>query len=602
MSVARRAVIGFALVLIISMAACTFVFVEAGISRARLGSYREGTRHLEVGMWTIRSDFYNYDDQMNMYVAVLAGESTSSERELAETTYQQAIAARDELMAALATTEKLATGSAQLTALLERVRQDVVAYSGFADQTRAAARAGDLQRAVYLTTVGNLQPSNDIMPVLDQATELTHDLVEAELTGMQRQQVQVARLTAGGGSALAVVILFLAFGMQRWIVVPVRRLRAAISGIATGERSRQERVPVRGHDEFGELARCFNKMLDALSEQDAKLVASAAAREQQLQAGYEQQRVAEQLVRTRAQSVVDETAATVEADMRELMSAVQVVRQAADTIDEKVSSADMVTRSVVDNARRADRVVGDLETSLRRVAGMTELIAGVADQTKLLALNATIEAARAGEAGRGFSVVADEVKQLATTTATSTGEIVATIATLERDAAAMTTAISAMSEALGGVDEATGALKDVAQQQHALVQRLDQKVAESIEKIQGMATLAERLERRRHPRVARSGSVRLRGPNGVLQGQFGDLSEGGLLCQCDRDPSLRPGAIVDVEFELDGERFSQRCQVVLAPTAESNQVRVQFINPAPALVKAVRRLTGTMEEERAGAR
>jgi hypothetical protein len=153
-------------------------------------------------------------------------------------------------------------------------------------------------------------------------------------------------------------------------------------------------------------------------------------------------------------------------------------------------------------------------------------------------------------------VVADEVKQLAMTTATSTGEIVATIATLERDAAAMTAAISAMSEGLTGVDEATSVLKQVAQEQHALVGRLDDKVGDTIEKINGMATLADRLERRAHPRVPLDQPVRLRGPVGVFEGQFGDLSEGGMLRTCQRAPGMAPGTLVDVEFEL-GRRAVQ---------------------------------------------
>jgi len=594
MSVARRAVIGFTVVLVIAMSACAFVFVQAGIARGRLADYRSGAREVETSMASVRADFYAYDDQMNMYVAVLAG-GGHAQHKLAEEAFQQAVDARIRLDAELASVRPLIK-DATLRTQLDRIVKDVAAYGEFADKTRSAGMNWDVPTALKVQTVDNLPPSEDIMPALDEASKIVRSVVNAELKELDRQQAQVQEFTAVGGTMLALVIGFLAFGMRRWIVRPVSVLQATIAGIASGERSRSERLRVHGRDEFSKLSACFNTMLDSLDQQDAELQLAIDVREHHMQESFEQQRAAEQMVRARAQSVVDETAATVRADLEELMAAVQVVREAADTIDSKVGSADTVTQGVVGNARRAEQVVSELEASLRRVAGMTELIAGVADQTKLLALNATIEAARAGEAGRGFSVVADEVKQLATTTATSTNEIVATIASLERDAGAMTSAISSMSVALGGVDEATGALKEVAAAQHALVQRLDSKVIETIAKVDGMATLADRLERRQHPRVPLTGTVRLRGPNGVLEGEFGDLSEGGLLCVCSRPAELRPGTLVDVDFEVDGQRFSQRCQVVMAPVMKENEVRLQFLNAAPALIKAARRLTGDASE------
>jgi hypothetical protein len=120
-------------------------------------------------MWAIRSDFYNYDDQMNMYVAVLAGGTTKPQLELAQTTYRQGIDARDRLKGDLDRATALSPNT-QIKDLVSRLRTDFTGYNGFADQTRAAAEAGDLQKAIYLTTVGNLQPSNDMMPTLDRAS------------------------------------------------------------------------------------------------------------------------------------------------------------------------------------------------------------------------------------------------------------------------------------------------------------------------------------------------------------------------------------------------------------------------------------------------
>jgi len=124
---------------------------------------------------------------------------------------------------------------------------------------------------------------------------------------------------------------------------------------------------------------------------------------------------------------------------------------------------------------------------------MAQLIAGVAEQTKLLALNATIEAARAGEAGHGFQVVAGEVKQLAQATARSTDEIAATITALERDAEAMTTAIGAVTGAIAGVDEASDLLAEVAVQQRDLLAALETSVGTSMGAVTSMAQTTQAL-------------------------------------------------------------------------------------------------------------
>ncbi len=248
-----------------------------------------------------------------------------------------------------------------------------------------------------------------------------------------------------------------------------------------------------GRDEFGDIGRAVAGARDQLRAQAAALQEAQAERELQVEHGLEQQRVASERVRNRAQSVIDETATLVAGELTEVVGQVEDVRVAAGTIEERVGAADTATRSVVEQARQATQVVADLGASLQRVASMAQLIAGVADQTKLLALNATIEAARAGEAGRGFSVVADEVKNLAMTTARSTDEITATIGSLEREAQAMAFAITSMTEAIGEVDEATGVLGGVAAQQHSLVNRLDTCVTDALNRVKDMSSLTERL-------------------------------------------------------------------------------------------------------------
>ena len=288
-----------------------------------------------------------------------------------------------------------------------------------------------------------------------------------------------------------------------------------------------------GRDEFGDIGRALDTARTRLAEVDAELRHAHGVREKQMHASFMHQRESERQLRDRAQRVIDETATVIATELQDVVAQVDGVRTAAGTIDERVSAADTATRSVVDRAREAEQVVSAVEDSLRRVAGTAKLIAGIAGQTRLLALNATIEAARAGEAGRGFTVVANEVKDLAMNTTESTEQIAETIATLERDAANMAGTIAAMVGGIGGIDEATGVLRGVASEQQSVVAELDQRVAETLVRIRKLSELTERLERRHAERINASGTliVRVDGESTGHTAELVDLSSGGLRCR-----------------------------------------------------------------------
>ena len=356
---------------------------------------------------------------------------------------------------------------------------------------------------------------------------------------------------------VAVIGLFLLYMtvlmIKRGVRSQVQPLRMTTEKIvASGDRNLRIGGGSR-HSDIGALASTIDSMLDVLAAQDAQIQLEQEAREQRFRTANARQRLAEQQVRRRAQALVDETSAVVIGELQDVVNQVEAVRNATGTIGRRVRAADEVTTDVVARARRADHVVGALAESLRQVGGVANVIGAIAAKTNLLALNATIEAVRAGEAGRSFTIVAREVKELATATARSTQEISTTIESLERDAASITEAITGMADGIGGIDDATSAVSAVADQQHAMVTHLDQSVKDTIGRIESMAHLADRLDRRASARVAVTGNVTMLLAGQTYVAQLLDISESGMRCQIDPDVPFSEGQQAEITVPIDGD-------------------------------------------------
>src|SRR5581483_7802737 len=117
-----------------------------------------------------------------------------------------------------------------------------------------------------------------------------------------------------------------------------------------------------------------------------------------------------------------------------------------------------IAGDAVHQAERTDLRIAQLSKAATNIGNVVNLIADIAEQTNLLALNATIEAARAGEAGKGFAVVASEVKMLATQTAKATGDIGAQIAEMQSATQESVTAIKEIGATIGRIAEIATAI------------------------------------------------------------------------------------------------------------------------------------------------
>ncbi|MDR7281042.1 methyl-accepting chemotaxis protein [Catenuloplanes atrovinosus] len=419
----------------------------------------------------------------------------------------------------------------------------------------------------------------DPAPLGEAVTAVTGDLyaalgglIETRVDGFERERDVVLTITVVG------VLLALYAGVGLWwhTRFHVGHMVEGVRAIAAGDLA--PRPLPAGRDEFGDIGRALGTAREKIAAQEEDLRAGQDAREQQLHTSLTQQQRSEALLRERAKEAIAETASTIAGELAAVAGQVDQVRAATNRIDERMASAAEITQSVVTRAAEADRVTGALNASLRRVAEMAQVIAGVADQTRMLALNATIEAARAGEMGKGFAVVAGEVKDLATASARSTEQIASTISSLETDVAEMFAAIGGVTDGIGSVNSATLELRQIAVEQHDLVQGLNRGVAETLDRINTMVDLTDKLERREFPRFPDSGAVTLVVDGERHAGRLLDLGLGGLHCSVPSLDRLGLGAEVTAEFRVGGTTASLPATVA---QRSGDDVRLRFTEVPP---------------------
>lgn len=335
-----------------------------------------------------------------------------------------------------------------------------------------------------------------------QVVERVDQAYVAEDQSMQAELKKNSLLIIGSSALALLVGLIAAWVITRLIVAPLRSVIRVAQQIASGDLSAT--VEVTRRDEIGQLMQAMQQMGAGLSSIVSGLQAGIeqlASSAQSLSAVTEQTNLEVSSQKEETEQVataMNQMTATVHDVARNAEEAAQ----AAQTADGKVESGQQVVRQsmarieqLADSATSASSSIESLSAEIQNIGTVLSVIKSVAEQTNLLALNAAIEAARAGEQGRGFAVVADEVRALAKRTQQSTEEIERLVSALRSAAQSSVQQIQNSGElvklAVSDALQTESALGSIAAAV-SLIQQMNQQIAAAAEE---QSSVAEEINR-----------------------------------------------------------------------------------------------------------
>ncbi|MDH2355309.1 methyl-accepting chemotaxis protein [Bradyrhizobium sp. SSUT112] len=334
----------------------------------------------------------------------------------------------------------------------------------------------------------------------------------AEMVARAGQQMTSAKWSlAFNGAMMLVALAITVFGfilVQRRVSTPIRRMTQAMRRLAERDYAIELAGIERG-DEIGEMSRAVSVFRENMMTGDRLAEETAAEQGKKERRQFAVERLIGEFEKTvtgslhmlaSASGELNATAhsmsstaeqgsskaASVASLSGDASSNVQTVAAATEQlsasiseISRQVAESSSIAGAAASETERTNAEVQALADAAQRIGDVVALITGIAEQTNLLALNATIEAARAGEAGRGFAVVASEVKSLATQTAKATEEITGQVAAIQGATQSSVTAIQSIGTTIRRVNEIAAAIAAAVEQQGAATREIARNVQQA---------------------------------------------------------------------------------------------------------------------------